>query len=72
VLACIRAGDWQAGLAIANNTIYGLTGAFYSSDRSRIEIAKRDFHVGNLYIQPQMYGRAGRCASVRRLQYVGD
>ena len=56
VLACIKAGDWQAGLAIANNTIYGLTGAFYSSNRARIEQAKRDFHVGNLYINRKCTG----------------
>ena len=56
MLACIKAGDWQEGLAIANNTIYGLTGAFYSSNRERIEQAKRDFHVGNLYINRKCTG----------------
>jgi 1-pyrroline-5-carboxylate dehydrogenase len=56
VLACIKAGDWQEGINIANNTIYGLTGAFYSSNRERIEQAKRDFHVGNLYINRKCTG----------------
>jgi 1-pyrroline-5-carboxylate dehydrogenase len=56
VLACIKAGDWQEGIKIANNTIYGLTGAFYSSNRERIEQAKRDFHVGNLYINRKCTG----------------
>ncbi len=56
VLACIKAGDWQEGIKIANNTIYGLTGAFYSSNRARIEQAKRDFHVGNLYINRKCTG----------------
>lgn len=56
VLACLKARDWQEGLAIANNTIYGLTGAFYSSRRERIEQAKRDFHVGNLYINRKCTG----------------
>ncbi|MCI0338274.1 MAG: L-glutamate gamma-semialdehyde dehydrogenase [Acidobacteria bacterium] len=56
VLACIRAKDFEDALAIANNTIYGLTGAFYSRDRDRIERAKRDFHVGNLYINRKCTG----------------
>jgi 1-pyrroline-5-carboxylate dehydrogenase len=56
VLACIKASNFDDALSIANNTIYGLTGAFYSSDRERIEIAKRDFHVGNLYINRKCTG----------------
>ncbi len=56
VLACIKASDWQQGISIANNTIYGLTGAFYSSNRERLEIAKRDFHVGNLYLNRKCTG----------------
>jgi 1-pyrroline-5-carboxylate dehydrogenase len=56
VLAVIKARDFNDALSIANNTIYGLTGAFYSSDRERIEIAKRDFHVGNLYVNRKCTG----------------
>ena len=56
VLACIKARDFDHALAIANNTIYGLTGAFYSNNRERLEIAKRDFHVGNLYINRKCTG----------------
>jgi 1-pyrroline-5-carboxylate dehydrogenase len=56
VLAVIKAKDVDDALAIANNTIYGLTGAFYSSDRERIERAKREFHVGNLYINRKCTG----------------
>jgi 1-pyrroline-5-carboxylate dehydrogenase len=56
VLAVIRAKDVDEALAVANNTIYGLTGAFYSSDRERIERAKREFHVGNLYINRKCTG----------------
>jgi 1-pyrroline-5-carboxylate dehydrogenase len=56
VLTCIKARDFGEALAIANNTIYGLTGAFYSSDRERIERIKRDFHVGNLYINRKCTG----------------
>jgi 1-pyrroline-5-carboxylate dehydrogenase len=56
VLAFIKARDVDEALGIANNTIYGLTGAFYSSHRDRIERAKRDFHVGNLYINRKCTG----------------
>ncbi len=56
VLACIKARDFEEALSIANNTVYGLTGAFYSNNRQRIERAKRDFHVGNLYINRKCTG----------------
>jgi 1-pyrroline-5-carboxylate dehydrogenase len=56
VLACIKAKDFGDALAIANNTIYGLTGALYSRNRERIERAKSDFHVGNLYINRKCTG----------------
>ena len=56
VLACIKARDFEEALAMANDTIYGLTGALYSRDRQRIERAKRDFHVGNLYINRKCTG----------------
>ncbi|HZS04382.1 MAG TPA: L-glutamate gamma-semialdehyde dehydrogenase [Blastocatellia bacterium] len=56
VLAVIKAKDVDDALAIANNTIYGLTGAFYSTRRDRIERARREFHVGNLYINRKCTG----------------
>src|SRR5262245_38849406 len=56
VLACIKARDFEDALAIANNTVYGLTGAFYSRDRGRIARIKHDFHVGNLYINRKCTG----------------
>ena len=43
-------------MEIANNTIYGLTGAVYSSDPAKLEKAKRDFHVGNLYLNRKCTG----------------
>ncbi len=49
VLAVFRAADFEEATEIFNNTIYGLTGALYSTSRERIERARRDFHVGNLY-----------------------
>lgn len=56
VLAFIKAEDFDDALNIANNTQFGLTGALYSSNRSRIDRAKREFHVGNLYINRKCTG----------------
>ena len=56
VLAVIRAKNFEESLAIANNTEYGLTGAIYTSSRDKIEAAKREFHVGNLYINRKCTG----------------
>lgn len=49
VLACTRARDFENALEMANGTPYALTGALYSEDRERLEQARRDFLVGNLY-----------------------
>jgi 1-pyrroline-5-carboxylate dehydrogenase len=56
VLAVIRARDFDDALDIANNTQYGLTGSFFSTDRDRIARAMREFHVGNLYINRKSTG----------------
>lgn len=56
VLSVIRARDFDDALDIANGTRFGLTGGLYSSDRSRIERARREFHVGNLYINRKITG----------------
>lgn len=56
VLACIRAKDYDHALDIANGTLYGLTGAVYSRDRARLEKARREFHVGNLYFNRKCTG----------------
>jgi 1-pyrroline-5-carboxylate dehydrogenase len=56
VLAVIRAADFDEGLAIANNTEYGLTGGVYSRRRDRLERARREFHVGNLYFNRKITG----------------
>ena len=41
---------------IANSTEYGLTGAVYSQDRARLEQARREYHVGNLYFNRKCTG----------------
>ena len=56
VLAVIRARDFDDAMAIANNTEYGLTGSLYSASPQRIERARNEFHVGNLYINRKCTG----------------
>src|SRR5438270_94090 len=56
VLAVIKSKNFDDGLAIANNTEFGLTGSVYTSSPEKIERAKRDFHVGNLYINRKCTG----------------
>ena len=56
VLAIIKAKDFDDCLNIANGTQYGLTGALYSNDRMRLERARHEFHVGNLYFNRKCTG----------------
>jgi 1-pyrroline-5-carboxylate dehydrogenase len=56
VLAIIKVNSFEEGLEVANNTEYGLTGALYTGDRARLEIARREFHVGNLYFNRKCTG----------------
>src|SRR5262249_51207259 len=56
VLTMIRARDYDNALAIGNGTEYGLTGAVYSSDRARLEQARREYRVGNLYFNRKCTG----------------
>jgi 1-pyrroline-5-carboxylate dehydrogenase len=56
VLALLRAQDYDAALAIANATEFGLTGSVYSRDPAKLERARADFHVGNLYFNRKCTG----------------
>ena len=56
VLSVIKAETFEAGIAIANNTQFALTGGLYSRTPSHIEKAKADFEVGNLYINRTITG----------------
>ncbi len=56
VLAVIKANDYDDALRIANGTQFGLTGAVYSTDEAKIERARREFHVGNLYFNRKCTG----------------
>lgn len=55
-LAAFRAQDFDTAIDIANNTQFGLTGAVFSRERGRLEQARRDFHVGNLYLNRKCTG----------------
>jgi len=52
----IKAKDFDDALHIANDTEYGLTGSLYSRDQQRIERAKEEYHVGNLYFNRKSTG----------------
>jgi 1-pyrroline-5-carboxylate dehydrogenase len=56
VLAVIKARNYDHALEIANNTEFGLTGAVYSTSREKLERARNEFHVGNLYFNRKCTG----------------
>ncbi len=56
VLAVIKVKNYDEALAVANGTEYGLTGAVYTKNAEKIERAKREFFVGNLYINRKCTG----------------
>ncbi len=56
VLAVIKARDFDHALEIANDTEFGLTGALYSASEERLDRARREFHVGNLYLNRKCTG----------------
>jgi 1-pyrroline-5-carboxylate dehydrogenase len=56
VLAVLPVKSYDEALAVANGTDYGLTGAVYTRNPAKIERAKREFFVGNLYINRKCTG----------------
>ncbi|MEZ5423684.1 MAG: L-glutamate gamma-semialdehyde dehydrogenase [Pyrinomonadaceae bacterium] len=56
VLAVIKAKDYDEALDIANGTEFGLTGAVYSRSEDRLQQAREEFHVGNLYLNRKCTG----------------
>jgi RHH-type proline utilization regulon transcriptional repressor/proline dehydrogenase/delta 1-pyrroline-5-carboxylate dehydrogenase len=66
VLAVLKAGDLAEALQIANGTPYALTGGLYSRSPVHIDRVKREFKVGNLYINRGITG-----ASVDRQPFGG-
>jgi RHH-type proline utilization regulon transcriptional repressor/proline dehydrogenase/delta 1-pyrroline-5-carboxylate dehydrogenase len=56
VIAVMKARDFDEALAIANGTRYKLTGGVYSRRPSHLDRAKREFRVGNLYLNRGITG----------------
>jgi RHH-type proline utilization regulon transcriptional repressor/proline dehydrogenase/delta 1-pyrroline-5-carboxylate dehydrogenase len=56
VLCVIRAADLDQALRIANGTPYALTGGIFSRSPAHIERVRREFRVGNLYINRKITG----------------
>jgi 1-pyrroline-5-carboxylate dehydrogenase len=56
VLAVIKAKDFDDAMSIANNTEFGLTGAVYTKNKKKLERAKKEFFVGNLYLNRKCTG----------------
>jgi RHH-type proline utilization regulon transcriptional repressor/proline dehydrogenase/delta 1-pyrroline-5-carboxylate dehydrogenase len=56
VLAVIKARDLNHALEIANGTPYALTGGLYTRSPQHISRVRREFRVGNLYINRRITG----------------
>jgi RHH-type proline utilization regulon transcriptional repressor/proline dehydrogenase/delta 1-pyrroline-5-carboxylate dehydrogenase len=56
VLAVMRAESFDDALRIANGVRYALTGGVYSRSPSRLAQARREFRVGNLYLNRKITG----------------
>jgi len=56
VLAVIRAENLDEALRIANGTDYALTGGIFSRSPAHLDRARREFQVGNLYLNRAITG----------------
>ena len=56
VVAILKAASLDEALAIADGTMYALTGGLYSRSPKNIERVRREFRVGNLYINRKITG----------------
>ncbi|MDE1162417.1 MAG: L-glutamate gamma-semialdehyde dehydrogenase [Acidobacteriaceae bacterium] len=56
LLAVIRSSSFDDALHIANDTEYGLTGAIYTGSREKLNRARDEFQVGNLYLNRKCTG----------------
>lgn len=56
VVAFTKASSFEEALRIANDTDYGLTGAVISNNRAHLELARREFFAGNLYLNRKCTG----------------
>lgn len=56
VLAIGKAKDWREAIKLFNDTEFGLTGSYFSTDEERIREAGETMHCGNLYINRKCTG----------------
>lgn len=56
VLSVIKAKDLDEAIAVANSSIYALTGGLFSRSPANIEKVAREFSTGNLYINRGITG----------------
>ncbi len=56
VLAVSRARNFEHAVELANDSEYGLTGAVYSRNLTKLEKARREVFVGNLYLNRKCTG----------------
>ena len=56
VLAVMRAGDFAEAIAFANSTRFALTGGVFSRSPEHLLRARREFRVGNLYLNRNCTG----------------
>lgn len=56
VIAVMKARDFDEAIAVANDTVYGLTGSVFTKDPANMAKADAEFYVGNLYINRRSTG----------------
>ncbi len=56
VLSVVKASSYENALEMANDSVYGLTGAVYSKNQKKLDQAAEVFHVGNLYFNRKCTG----------------
>ena len=56
VLAVMKVSNLDEALEVANGTAFALTGGLYSRSPGNIDRAKREFRVGNVYINRKITG----------------
>jgi RHH-type transcriptional regulator, proline utilization regulon repressor / proline dehydrogenase / delta 1-pyrroline-5-carboxylate dehydrogenase len=56
LLTVLRADDWEAAIALANDTDYALTGGIFSRSPSRITHGVRAMRAGNVYVNRGITG----------------
>ena len=56
ILSVMKVKDFDEALAVANSTAYKLTGGVFSRKPAHLERARREFRVGNLYLNRGITG----------------